>query len=751
INSRYSKLEVYYVRRPMIEELLSRSAIYLENANNFLRNFTYEKAYQNILIATSYLSRAYSSELMPTYEEATYSITFFSLLIILFSVFSSKFFMMSGFKKFLTVFIIALSLFCIFYFVHPSFYIIANSMIAIVGVGIALLLTFIILIFMMDIKSLLEKVSVDKLGFHLFKQEDLAIMIQTIIVSIENMKRRPLLTSLVFLTIIMYTAAQVSLTSTVPILTLTKTEITANSPYNGVLIKNVYGAPPEGTLGGILDIPIFDFLYGLVGNNYTLSPRVWLYPRPTYPEGVQLTFISLKEEGKTLTVQPVAVLGISDEEIKKFNMITGGWMEFLSDYQCILPYSISNQLNVTVGDKIYILGLDRVFTVSGIMDIGVEHIDFDGRSLYPLDPGFSADLQLAPPIFVDIEPFSLSLSNVIVIPWKTALKLGGFISSIALIPKIEVTAESLRNVASEIVYGTDLMVYFGYEGRSYGLWKVSTFQFLGWESSSILLIIISLSIANLMMGSYQMRRKEIDTCSVLGLSPKGASLMYLTESIIFALGGTIIGYLLGFALNRMFISIGVLPQSFIFNFASISIILSMAILIVAVMLSSLYPSIIISKHVTPSLERRWKVSSKPRGDVWELKMPLKADENEVLGVLMYLREYFEGLGSEQPKFRITNIFGINPREKSFSLQILLLPAELSIVQNTLIQGILEGRDYSFYLVIRRVSGEPKQWVVRCPQFIDHIRKQLLLWKTLDPKKKAEYVARSRLLTTESAY
>jgi len=746
VKSRYQQLNARGIRHPVFEKMLNKSLIYLENANKSLQTFMYEEYYQNVLVALSYLSEAYGA-IMSTFDEAAYTIVFFSLLMISFSVFFSEFFNVSGFKKILLTFLIMLILLYVFYFVHPSFSIVANSMMAIIGVGIILLLIFIVSIFIADIRSILEKFSLSRLGFHFFKQEDLAVMIQAFSLSIENMKRRPLLTGLAFITVVLYTASQVGLTSMAPTLIVVRAERGA-SPYNGLLIKRDYGAPPE-TFGGVLDEPILDFLAGFVGNKYSLSPRIWLYPRLTYPEGLQLTFISLREnKSKIVVMQPSAVLGMSFEEVEKFNLLIGKWIGFVSDYQCILPYNIASQLNVSIGDKIYILGLDNVFTVSGIMDISAEKPDFDGLSLYPLDPGFSADLSLQPPIYTDMTPFSLPPNNVIIIPWRTALKLGGFISSVALIPQSNVTFEDLERTASDIAY-SGFTVYFGYNRRSYSLWRTYTFQFLGWESLSLLLIIASLSISNLMIGSFQMRRKETETYAVIGSSPRGISIMYITESVTFALGGALVGYLVGFALNRVLISTGILPQHFIFNFTSFSVVISMMVLIAAIVLSSLYPSLFFSKLVTPSLERKWRVPTKPKENIWEIRMPLKVDEKEALGVLAYLHEYFTGIGSEQPTFRVINIFGINVDNKTLSLRVLLLPAELNIVHDAFIQGILDVRDYSFYLVMKRISGDSKQWSVRCLPFIDAVRKQLLIWKSLSPKEQAKYLEMSVHVKSQS--
>lgn len=60
----------------------------------------------------------------------------------------------------------------------------------------------------------------------------------------------------------------------------------------------------------------------------------------------------------------------------------------------------------------------------------------------------------------------------------------------------------------------------------------------------------------------------------------------------------------GFALNVGLVSMNVLPLNFTFNYASVFAIISLSILIVAAIASSIYPAILASRMITPSLERK---------------------------------------------------------------------------------------------------------------------------------------------------
>jgi len=340
-----------------------------------------------------------------------------------------------------------------------------------------------------------------------------------------------------------------------------------------------------------------------------------------------------------------------------------------------------------------------------------------------------------------MEPTPVPLTSVIYVPWETALERGGFISSVALIPKTEKSASEMEELASTITSATSLVTHVGTQTTAFSLSMIFTYFFYGWNVTILVLVaLIILSLANFMFGTFVTRKKEIETYSTLGLSPGGVIVVFLTESVTLAFGGTLIGYLIGFGLNQILLSFHVLPSTFAFNYISLPVILSMTILICTVLLASLYPASLAARLVTPSLERKWRAATKPVGDIWEIAVPLKAKKFEALGVLKYFQEYFGGAGAARGGFRVLKVLEVDAENMELRLDVILTPVELNMTQTATIKCNKVEEEYQFALIIERKTGDPGVWQTRNRAFIDDVRKQALLWKGLLPEQRQQYIS-----------
>jgi len=284
------------------------------------------------------------------------------------------------------------------------------------------------------------------------------------------------------------------------------------------------------------------------------------------------------------------------------------------------------------------------------------------------------------------------------------------------------------------------MTHVGVKDTSFGLQTIFTYFLQGWNITvMILMALVVLSVANVMLGTLIARKRDIHVYSTLGLSPGGVMIIFLTEGITLGFGGILIGYLVGFALNQMFLSMNVLPATFAFNFVSLPVIISMGLIIGTVLIASLYPATLAARLVTPSLERRWKAGTRPVGDLWELSMPLKASRFESLGVLRYMEEYFTGAGSAKAGFTVLAVSEVNVENVELAFDVILTPVEQNLVQTAVIKGKEEKGEYEFSLILKRKTGDPKLWQSRSRALIDDVRKQCLVWKGLSPEARRKYI------------
>jgi hypothetical protein len=91
------------------------------------------------------------------------------------------------------------------------------------------------------------------------------------------------------------------------------------------------------------------------------------------------------------------------------------------------------------------------------------------------------------------------------------------------------------------------------------------------------------------------------------------------------------------------IIMGTLPPTHVFNFASTFTVVGLLTIIIASLAAVSYSTLLASRIITPSLERRWKLKTKPKGDEWDIALPTSATSlEETRGILAYLYEYYTG-------------------------------------------------------------------------------------------------------------
>ncbi|RLF01725.1 MAG: hypothetical protein DRK00_10960, partial [Thermoprotei archaeon] len=297
-----------------------------------------------------------------------------------------------------------------------------------------------------------------------------------------------------------------------------------------------------------------------------------------------------------------------------------------------------------------------------------------------------------------------------------------------------------------VVLATNVNALVGYRDRVSSLATIFTYVFSGWEYIVMTTIILGiLTIINTFINSVQQRKREIFVYASLGLSPLGAMLMFITESVTYALLGSVIGYILGFWLNNLFIYYGMLPPQFTFNFTSSFIVFSILVVILACLGGAIYPSLLASRVIVPSLERRWKIPTKPRGDVWEVPIPVRLPLEICQlfrSLLLFLNEHYRELGFERPGFRVYEPPQVDLKSMTINMRVALTPVEMGVVQDVEIRAALDKEESSYTVIalIKRLSGDKRVWQARNYEFLDDLRKQVLIWVSLPLEEKRKYLS-----------
>jgi predicted lysophospholipase L1 biosynthesis ABC-type transport system permease subunit len=126
-----------------------------------------------------------------------------------------------------------------------------------------------------------------------------------------------------------------------------------------------------------------------------------------------------------------------------------------------------------------------------------------------------------------------------------------------------------------------------------------------------------------MLNSMYERRKEIHILSSVGLNPAQIGTIFVAEASIIGLTGGGIGYLMGMVLYKGMSLFGVALEveqkvSAFWSLASIGIAMTAVVMGAVASLRS-------STVITPSLQRRWRISGEKEGTFkpWEIMMPIR--------------------------------------------------------------------------------------------------------------------------------
>jgi hypothetical protein len=269
------------------------------------------------------------------------------------------------------------------------------------------------------------------------------------------------------------------------------------------------------------------------------------------------------------------------------------------------------------------------------------------------------------------------------------------------------------------------------------------------RSSSFLILPFIVSffmLLAIMMGNVYERRNEIHVFSSVGLAPRHVAGMFLAEALVYAGIASVLGYFLGIILLDVFRRAEWLPADFNPNYFGKVVIWSAVMATSSSLLSVLYPMHIASRMVNPSLERIWRIESKPMGNHWTISLPFVVNHHdELTGMLQFAREFLgHHYGERTGAFAIEmDPYFTQPAGLPvLHADIWLAPFERNLVQRISLLPRLdpEKNRYHFFLQTQRLSGPDYLWQKSNHAFVDGLRKQMLIWRSLQDEVVQEYIA-----------
>jgi hypothetical protein len=337
----------------------------------------------------------------------------------------------------------------------------------------------------------------------------------------------------------------------------------------------------------------------------------------------------------------------------------------------------------------------------------------------------------------------LEPSTVFIMPYQTLMNQGGEVRSVAI--DLQNPAEVDR-VRKDLMPRLGLNLYAGHEGRTYRYSSIGSTAIAGAGTLFIPILIAALIVLNTMLNAVFERQKEIHIFSSIGLAPNHVAMLFIAESLVYAIIGAMAGYMVGQGTAKLIVYMHWLPGLNL-NFSSVSAVFSTILVMAVVLLSTLYPARKASEVATPAIERTWRTPD-PIGDTWVIPLTFMVTGDQATGLNSFLGEWFRAYEEYSIGDFVTQNVETSeePTDRGMSYRIQLMawlaPFDLGVSQQVILETLPTDMADVFELIltIHRQSGDISNWKRVNRRFLNTLRKQFLIWRTLGTEERERYLA-----------
>ena len=438
----------------------------------------------------------------------------------------------------------------------------------------------------------------------------------------------------------------------------------------------------------------------------------------------------------------------------------------------------------------------KPFTVIGVFDSAVMDriTDLDGEPLTPVDYTATGRDLLTEIALMDYEEEPVEMvrfehlpaANLILAPQAYVNDLGGSLRSVAVrFPTDEAAGVRLDRFMQRL--GIPVVASVDGEVAVHSAMSLSSLSGLG--NLFIPMVVAALIILNTMMNAVYERFSEIGVYSAVGLAPAHIGALFMAEAAMYAVIGGMSGYLIGQTVARGITEYQLLA-GLTLNYSSLSAVASTAMVMAVVMLSTIYPARQASQMAVPDVNRQWSFPD-PDGDDWRFEFPFTISRKETLGLCAYLTRFFESYGESTlgsfmtDQVALTGTNGLasaagradttSPDEEQaaravsgedrasdadtdastyeISMKTWLAPYDTGVSQRVSLHAAPAEEEHDLYAVwvhIYRLSGDVDSWQRLNRRFLNVLRKQFLVWRTVDQEVKKVYGDEGREMVAGSA-
>jgi hypothetical protein len=654
-----------------------------------------------------------------------------------------------------------LGTFGVLYLVHPAFSFAALPLMIILAFLILVMSASVIWIIGSRFRYEVHKMQGLAMGAHTFEQRTVGNLGAAISLAIASMRRRPARTALTIITVLLLTFTIVSFVSFQGEQGVSRHYLGAGDETPRLLLhRRVWKK---------MDPHVLDEYRSHFGPAYDVHGRYWLVQElraDSLLDELQVAIATARGKRSTasaiMTVDPIEIARIPGVT----GLLDGDQAAFERGEGVFLSPRLAGELGLQPGDELRVRGLAvkflGAFNPRALMEMRQEdgapflpidfrltqqaigHFESKGSNGGDTDPLADMEDQLAGLGTEVMEPVSADV--VVIAPTALARRLGLSLEAVVAYPRtdmdLEAAARQTALLQDDGVYanqGGERHFYsFGDKLEVGGRWDVVVPLLLG-----------GLIVFSTMLGSMIDREKEIYTFSALGLSGRNIAMLFFVEAGVYAVVGGFGGYLFSQAATWLLEVVARFgwfraPE---LNYSSSTAIYTMLLVMGTVIISTIYPAWRAAQKATADTASQWRVPA-PRGDLLSFDFPFTISRYDISGVVCFLREYLATHADRTVgQFAVSDLEVFRePLHGMLGLraQVWLQPFDEGVSQRfeltahpSKIEEVCE-----IHLRLERVSGPPLSWRRSNVGFLNRLRQQFLLWRTLDDDVMALYLAQA---------
>ncbi len=669
---------------------------------------------------------------------------------------------------------IFLVVFLLLRLLHPAFQIVRSSVMILLGFVIILIAGSATVLLSAKFQENIDALRRAQGAVKNAEGNKMGMMVTAFMLGLNNMHRRKVRTALTCASLVLMTFVMICFSS-VQSNVVNRNRALGKAAYQGILVREPQFIP-------VTDSEIHA-LKARYGHRYDIVTRQTILgtydPKEKKPTHASLAITGGAGAMATTRIAKAALLLDAKEPLAESIRLltTNGWFTAAQQEQktgmkpVILPDELAARLGIAPADvdagdvKVSINGTP--FLVHGIFASAsfADARDVDGQNLLPFDiealvsprvQGVNVVLAESTDPRVSAEEVILVLNGHIEPANPRAIRT---VSAVVGMTDADFP-EARRDIDSHLEQ-TSRQTCYGLDGVAYIARRARVRSLGGLVDLIIPLIIAALTVLNTMKGSVYERRNEIFVYNAVGIAPRHIFFMFVAESLVYAVVGVVLGYVLAQGTGRLLMALD-MTGGLNMNFTSLSTVYASLAIAAATILSTWFPARSAMEIAKPTEDAGW-ITPKSEGSELAFDLPFTFGHRDRIAVLGFFHAYFENLGegsagpffAGKPRLGVADepdVFAGDAYVPMIDVTVWCKPFDLGVSQRIEIKLAMDSRTHEYLsrMSMTRLTGTHDAWQRLNGPLVTRIREHFLHWRAASEEMKQEFYAKAKSLLEAGA-